>query len=87
MNLRYVGSRILTFTTCGVGELSPGDEFVVPDDAAAAFLTRADVEQVLDTPAPKAKKRSTTPASVAEKQSVEDPELTTEEVCGVPDDH
>lgn len=87
MNLRYVGNRTLTFITCGVGELSPGDGFAVPDDAAAAFLARDDVERVLDDPIPKIKKRSTTPTSVAEKQSVEDLKLTTEEVCDVPDDH
>lgn len=55
MKLRYVGAVPTTFVDPAVGELSPGDEFTVDDDTAAAYFTRADVEKVTDpdeTPVP-----------------------------------
>lgn len=50
MRLRYVGTSRVTFTRPSVGEVSPGDEFDVPDAETAGYLARADVIQVEETP-------------------------------------
>lgn len=61
MRLRYTGPVPITFPAVGV-ETEPGDEFDVPDEDAAGFLSRADVESVPDpepeAEAPKAKTRA-----------------------------
>jgi hypothetical protein len=57
MKLRYTGSGPVTFADPRVGEVFPGQEFsTISDEEAAAFLTRADIEQVEEAepePAPK----------------------------------
>ncbi|NUP47552.1 MAG: hypothetical protein HOW97_09615 [Catenulispora sp.] len=47
MLLRYTGSTPVTFTRPGV-EAEPGGTFEVPDDEAAGFLARADIEAAPD---------------------------------------
>jgi hypothetical protein len=46
MKLRYTGTSTVTFVNSLVGEVVPGQEFNVPDEEAAAYLTRSDVEEV-----------------------------------------
>lgn len=58
MKLRYTGSGPVTFADPIVGEVFPGQEFVVPDEGTAGYLTRSDIEQVEEAeepvpPAPK----------------------------------
>lgn len=43
MRLLYTGLLPVTFPSHGVS-VEPGDAFDVPDDAAASYLARADVE-------------------------------------------
>ena len=43
MLLRYTGQLPVTFTSIGL-EVVPGDEFEVPDEVAAAFAVRADIQ-------------------------------------------
>lgn len=50
MKLRYVGVLPVTFTDQRIGELHPGDQFVIPDDDAPPFLTISTVELVSDVP-------------------------------------
>lgn len=58
MKLRYTGPFTVTFHTAGVGEVEPGAEFTVPDELAAAFLSRHDIEEVVEDEKPAAKKRA-----------------------------
>lgn len=48
MRLRYTGVNPVTFMDARAGECQPGDEFTLPDEDAASFLVRADVEEVKD---------------------------------------
>lgn len=41
--LHFTGHEPVVFMTGNVGEVQPGSDFVVPDELADAFLTRADV--------------------------------------------
>lgn len=74
MRLRYTGPVPITFSSIGV-EAEPGDEFRVPDEDAAGFLSRADVESVPDpepeaapvaTPKAKATKAAASPETTEE---------------------
>lgn len=49
MKLRYTGAGTVSFLTAGVGEVSPGAEFSVPDEFVASFVHRADIEVVPPT--------------------------------------
>lgn len=49
MTVRLVYKGQVTTTFMGINaELSPGDEFNVPDDQAAAFLQRPDIAPATD---------------------------------------
>lgn len=50
MRLRYTGASPVSFVTLGFG-VEPGEEFEVPDEVAAGFIRRADIE-VADAPKP-----------------------------------
>lgn len=50
VRLRYIGHTPTTFVDKGY-ELLPGDEFDVPDDESAGYMSRIDVEEVTDYPA------------------------------------
>lgn len=47
MKLRYVGSVPTSFMALGL-EVNPGQEFDVPDDEAKSYLSRADINEVVD---------------------------------------
>lgn len=68
MKLRYTGNGPVTFSDPLVGEVYPGREFVVADDVAAGYLSRADIEQVTE-PEP-------TPKPARAKKEPEAPEVT-----------
>lgn len=85
MRLRYIGSAPTSFMALGA-EVFPGDPFEVPDEVAASYLARADIEEA---PAVEARslRKSKSSASDPAGQSPE-PTVTPEEVShGVPDDH
>lgn len=90
MKLRYAGVVTTTFITGNVGTVNPGDEFTVPDKLASVFLTRADVEEIVEVDAEEID--STQPDQHDEEpgQSVVDDgdsEKMSEENGGVPNDH
>jgi len=49
VRLRYTGERAVSFQAEGTGHAGPGDEFSVPDELAAGFLRRADIEHAGDS--------------------------------------
>lgn len=61
MLLRYTGPGPVLFTSIGV-EVDTGTEFEVPDEDAAGFTRRADVEQVAAPP--RTRTRRTSPPGV-----------------------
>lgn len=89
MKLRYVGTVPTTFITGMVGVVEYGDEFAVSDELASVFLTRSDVEEVVEV-AGKTKVFTSRRPNVEPGQSAAvdgDPEKMSEENGGVPDDH
>lgn len=72
MKLRYTGSVKATFAYPSVGEVEPGQEFIVPDEDAEGFLVRSDIEQV-ERKAPVA---PTKPVRAKKEPEPEAPEVT-----------
>lgn len=90
MKLLYVGTTPITFITGGVGMVTPGEEFNVPDELASAFLGRSDVVETTAT----VEERSSTKRRRGGKEPGQsaaadggDPKKMSEENSGVPDDH
>lgn len=85
MRLRYIGSAPTSFMALGA-EVFPGDSFEVPDEVAAGYLARADVEEA---PAAGVRSLRKSKPSVSETAGLPpEPTVTPEEVShGVPDDH
>ena len=91
MKLRYVGTVVTTFITENVGTVNPGDEFTVSDGLASVFLTRADVEEIVEVDAEEMNSTQQDHHDDEPGQSVVsddgDSEKMSEENDGVPNDH
>jgi hypothetical protein len=83
VRLRYTGPTPTTFAVLGI-EAAPGDEFEIPEETAAAYLARADVEAV---EAPKGRRRAKTDETADTETAGPAPETIKEGGRAVSDDH
>jgi hypothetical protein len=82
MKLRYVGTSPVTFMDLGV-EVLPGEEFSVPFEESAGYLTRVDLVEVADggrSPSSKKSVSKKTPEPVEEPPADTVPQEPTDTV-------